>query len=148
MPFYAIAILVVIVTGSIMWFVSTNSFIGYTIGITLGIFLLSTIVRKLGRKSQTSTAASSMLYKITRYKATVYHIHYKDKITTATVYGDAHEYADLLDILKKQMRFPAPVAKEATRYAMKTARDEIFEEKVRVALQYLGNGHKDETIKG
>jgi len=145
MPFYAIILLVVITAGIVMGFVSISSLIGYAIGIALGITLVLVAVRKLGKKAHTSLSASKSLYKITKHKATVYHIHQQDKTTTATVYGDAHEYANLVDVLKG-MGFPAITAKEAAKHAMDTMGDDPFEEKARVALQYLGKEPKKEAI--
>ena len=146
MPFYTIAILSVVAAGLIMWFVSIPSLIGYTIGLGLDTILVLSIVRKLGERAKHSKIASSLFHKATHFKASIYHIHQQGKTTTATVYGDAHDYADLMDILKGQMRFPVPMSKEAAKYAMDTAEDEPFEEKIRVALQYLGSdGHKNKT---
>ena len=139
MPFYTIALLIIIAAGLVVGFASTSSLIGYAIGIALETIFVLSVVRKLGKKASTSPSASKLFYKITNYKATVYHIHQQDKISTATVYGNAHEYADLVDILKG-MKFLTSAAKEAAKHAMDTMGDESFEEKARVALQYLGDG--------
>ena len=148
MPITIIAIILV-VAGTIMWFVSISSLIGYAIGIASGIILILAVVKKLGSKSRKSLVASSLFYKLTKYKATIYHIHsQQSQSASATVYGNAHDYADLMDVLKQQMKFPSPIAKEAAKYAMNAVGDKPLQEKIMVALQYLGgNGQEDETEK-
>ncbi len=148
MPFYIIAILLTLATGTALWFISASAFIGYAIGMAIGITLLLAVVQKLSKKAKHSTLSLSLFYWLTKYKATVYNIRIhgqQDKTARATVYSDAHEYADLLDILKGQMKIPATQAKELAKHALDTAKDAPFEDKVRIALQYWGNEQKNIT---
>jgi len=114
----------------------------------LGIFSTVSVIRNQGRKAQKSAVSRELFYKITRYKASIYIVHLEQpKDLKAVVYGDANDYAELLDVLKTQFRFPAPTAKEAAKYAVKESHDQPLEEKIRVALQYLGTD-KNAEIQG
>jgi len=145
MPFYIIAILLTLAAGTALWFISVSSFIGYTIGMGAGVTLLLAIVQKLGKKAKHSTLSSELFQHLTKYRAAIYNIRIQgqqDMATKATVCENAHEYADLLDILKG-LGFPVTQAKEVAKHAIDTAKAEPFEEKVRVALQYCGNEQKN-----
>jgi len=149
MPFYIIMILLVIIMGLVIGFVSSNLLIGYLPGMILGIVAVLAVVRKLGKKSQKSLLASTLFFKITRYRATIYNIKRESSNTaTAIVYGDAHDYADLIEVLQQQMRFPASLAKDAARYVMEIAKDKPLQDKVRVALQYIDSGEKKVATGG
>lgn len=148
MPFYIIAILFTLGTGTALWFIGLGAFIGYTIGTVIGITLLLAIVQKLGRKSKHSSLSSALFHRITKYKATVFNIRVKgqqEASARTVVYDNAHEYADLMDILKSQLKIPASQAKDLAKYALGVAENEPFEEKIRVALQYWGNGKENTT---
>lgn len=149
--FYAIMTLSIIAIGAALWFISTASFISYTLGTAMGVALTISVMRDLGKKAPHSKFALRLFYKITKYKATICHFRTEtlpnnSTNATATVYNDAHEYADLMEILKGQMKLPAFQAKEATEHAISIAKDKPFEEKIRVALQYWGGG-EDNTPK-
>ncbi len=132
MPFYTIMIL-----------------IGFILGIVAGTMGSLTLTRKLGRKSQKSLIASSLFFKLTRYRATIYNIERETPKTISTiVYGEANDYADLIDVLQKQMGFPVSLAKDAAKYAMDIAKDNPLQEKLRVALQYIDGGEKKAVAEG
>ncbi len=149
MPFYIIMILLVIITGLVMGFVSTNLLIGYLLGMILGIVAVLAVVRKLGKKSQKSLIASTLFFKLTRYRATIYNIERESpKTTRATVYGEANDYADLIEVLQQQLRFPTSIAKDAAQYVMEIAKDKPLQEKIREALQYIDGGEKKVVAEG
>lgn len=148
MPFYIIAILATVGTGIALWFVSIGAFVGYAIGITTGIALIVAVVQNLGRKARVSRVCLSLFRKLTKYHATVYNIHVvgeHEASARKVIYDDALQYADLLDILKGQMKIPTSAAKDAAKHALATGKNTTFEEKVRVALQYYGGGNKNES---
>jgi len=138
-----IAILMVAIAGTTMWFIFPALLIGYTIGLALGITLTVLALRKLGRRSKKSLFASQVFHRLTKYKAAVYHIQVQQpKSVSATIYGDGHDYADIVDILKN-MKFPTNTAKEAAKYAVSEVRNESLEAKITEALKYLdGNGNR------
>jgi MFS superfamily sulfate permease-like transporter len=128
--------ILLVITGIVMWFVSMHLFTGYTIGIILGTVFILVIVRKLGKKAQQSPIASELFQKVTSYRVS------KQPQDISIVARDyACEYTDLTDILRNQMQFPLSRAKDAAAHAMSMAEGKPLQEKLRVALQYLGNGH-------
>lgn len=127
----------VVIMAVAMWFLAPSSFFGYVIGLASGITMILSVVRQLGRKAQKSLIASAVFQKITKYRATVFVIHRQPYNVSVTVYGDADDYQSLIDILKRQMRFPPDMASQAAKYAMDTAFDKPLQEKLRVALQSL-----------
>lgn len=134
-----------VASGIAMLFLNKPMSIGFAIGIAIGVSLAISIVRKLGRKSQKSLLASEIFHNITGYKARVFNISLPQPQTSAkaTIYGKGHDYADLIDILKRQLKFPSDISKSAAQHAMDTAREDPLEEKIRVALQYIGsNGNQ------
>lgn len=136
--------------GVVMSLINKPMAIGLGVGIALGVSLLLSVVRRLGRKSQKSLLANEVFYTITKYKARVFNIPMPQQEKTtkqATIYGKGHDYADLMDILKKQLNFPAETAKQAAKYAMDNAGDNPMEEKIRVALQYIGSDNKNVSTK-
>lgn len=137
-------------TGIVIWLIASEVAIGYAIGAILGIAigaaLAVAIIRQLGKRARRSTFSSNLFRAITKYKAAIYHIYGQQaQSATATVYNDASDYADLVDILKNQMKFQASIAKEAAQHAMDTASDKPIEEKVKVALVYLDGGNMPTT---
>lgn len=146
MPFYAIATLLSIAIGTALWFIGLGVFIGYTIGMAIGIMIPLAIVQKLGRKAKHSKFSTMLFHKLTKYRASIYNIRVQgpqEASARTVVYDNAHEYADLMDILRGQLKIPASKAKELAKHAFGTAKNEPFEKKIRVALQYWGNGQKE-----
>lgn len=143
MPFYVIAILLLIIAGLVMGFVSPILLIGYIPGMLLGTMLALATVKSLGKKSQQSLVFSTLFFKLTRYRATIYKIERElPKVVSTTVYGEANDFADIVDVLQRQMKFPSSMAKDASQYAMEIAKDKPLQEKIREALQYIDNGVK------
>ncbi len=141
--------LCLIITGVVMGFISVELLIGYIPGVALGTAMILAIVRKLGKKSQKSLIVSTLFFKLTRYRATIYNIPRNTPSTvSAVVYGEANDYADIIDVLQKQMSFPASTAKDAAQYAMEVAKDKPLQEKIRGALQYIDSGEKKVTTEG
>ena len=148
MPFYAITIILVTITGLVMGFIEIDLLIGYLPGIILGITMVVAIVRKLGKQSRKSLIASTVFLKLTNYRARVYNIQRESsKTVSAVVYGEANDYADIVDVLQKQMSFPSSVAKDAAQYAMEIVKDKPLEEKIREALIYIDSGEKKVVIR-
>ncbi len=125
-------------SGLFIGFMSTEAMIAYAIGLTLGIIISFLSIRKLGSKAKQSAIASAVFRKITSYSASVYNIPRQPNQTIqAVVYENGHDYASIVDILKKQMKFPTEVAKSAAQHAMDTALALPLQDKVKVALQYI-----------
>lgn len=131
--------ILLVIAGVVMWFILPELLIGYGIGIALGITLTLSTVRRLGRKSKHSIFLSMLFYKLTRYRASIYNISRRPYNISLTVHdnGDNDDYANLMDVLQRQMKFTAPIAKEATNYALDTAKDKPLQDKITIALQYL-----------
>ncbi len=128
--------ILLVITSIVMWFMSMHFFIGYAIGIILGTTFILVIIRKLGRKAQQSPIASELFQKVTSY-----HISKQPQDINIVARDYAYEYTDLIDILRNQMQFSLSRAKDAAAHAMSVAEDKPLQEKLRVALQYLGDGH-------
>ena len=147
MPFYTIAIFLTLFVGMVLWYILPTLLIGYASGIALGVIVVLALVRKLGNRAKYSLIASDLFCKITKYKAAIYHIHpQQPQNNSVTVYGEANNYAQLVEVLKG-LKFQAPIAKEAAQYAMDTVGNKTLEDKITVALQYLGSdGHREGAI--
>ena len=98
------------------------------------------IVRKLGKKARKSLLAWEVFSKLSAYKVPSYTIkRYASKEQNDIIDG---EYRDIVAVLKDQMKFPPAKAREAASYALSQSPDEPLEGKIREALVYLGNGHR------
>lgn len=134
--------IILISAGLVFWFVNANPFIGYLAGAVLGMSLTVLVFRKLGRSAQNSLATLDLFTKLTAYNPsyTINIEHIKPVIKN-------EDYKEMMIVLKEQMGFKSALAKEAINFAISRIPNETIDEKLREALKYLGDGHKD-TIKG
>ncbi len=130
---------VLMLTGTIIWFMNTNLFIGFATGLGLGIVFIWLLLRKLGESAQTSVIAEELISRLLSYEASPYVI-----ISHRTPEkGNGTDRKDIITALKG-MGFTSTQAQEAADHALDTVSDDSpFEEKMREALKYLGNGHKN-----
>ena len=145
MPLSFISLSIVLL-GIAMWLMTPSSLFGYLIGLVLGVSVILSLVRKLGKKSQKSLTYSSLFFKLTRHRATVYNIVTKPYADNITVYGNGdNDYNNMLDVLKRQMKFNSATAIEATKHALSVAHGSPLQEKLTVALRYIdsNNNHQN-----
>ncbi len=133
------------IIGLAMWFLSPSSLFGYIIGVAFGILLMLSVIRKLGRKSQYSTVATKLFYRLTKYRARFYTIERTPHNIVVKVYGD-DDSMNLMDILKNQMGFPVERVKDAIKHAVEVASDKPLEERLREALKFLDRENNYKTI--
>jgi aspartokinase len=120
-----------------MKFVSTQALVAYIVGVALGATFVILLVRKIGRKSQKSIVWAEIFRKVTKHRATVYNISRQPYNVSVTVEGDGDDYQNLMDILTRQLHFPKSSAEEASKHALKIAKDKPLQDKVTEALKYL-----------
>ncbi len=136
MPFLLILALLII-TGVVSWFISHSFLIAYAIGLILGAVLVFSGMRKLGRKAPHSIIAAELIYGLTGYRPINTPIP-KETIRINRQYAASKDYAEITDVLKS-MKFSATEAKQAAEYVMTTNSDHPLEDKVKMALQFLGD---------
>jgi hypothetical protein len=136
MPLATIAICLITVA-IVMWFSSKASFTAYLVGVALGTALALLALRKIGSKSQKSLLWASIFHWLTKYRARNYTIQRPRENISIKLYGEGHDYADLFEVLKNQLHFPASRAKEAAKYATDNASGKPMQDKIIEALKYL-----------
>lgn len=129
--------LILISGGLVFWFLNINPFISFSIGAVLGIMLIVSLFRKLGKKAQNSLIALELFTKLSSYKPSYTVIEEKVKPE-----NNHNDYKEMMTALK-QMGFESTKAKEATNFAISRIPDEPLEEKIREALKYLGSKYKE-----
>jgi len=130
--------LFLITTATILWFLSPPVMFGYIAGLVLGVYFSLSFLRKLGKNARRSEISKAFFNKLTRYQASIYRIDVSKKPDEfiATTHND-DDFANILDVLKRQMRVQPNRAMEAARFAMDVAASFPLQEKIRVALQWL-----------
>ena len=139
-----IVLLLSAIAGVVMGFFLPEVLIGYVIGLPLGIALTSIVYRKLGKKSLKSLVANELFCKLTGYRARVFNIDRQPKNIPipVTVYGEGHDFADVVDVLKNQMHFKASEAKEAAEHAISVAQGQPLQDQITEALRYFDSEDK------
>ena len=146
MPILIITALLAI-TGILSWVLSFSPFIGFAIGLVLGIVFIICVLKKLAQRAVKSMIAWSILASILSYKITSHLLNQQSqgRKDDSPLHDDG--YKDLVVLLQEQ-GFSSPSAKAAAKYAIDQMPNEPFPEKVRLALKYLDNGHKKEATIG
>lgn len=141
MAIFIISLLLVL-AGLLSWVFNFNPFIGYAVGLVLGITLIICLLKKLAQWAVKSLIAWTILtsilsYKITSHLAKKHNININEEIKTA--YGNDDN--EIKTILKGLSYSPSEI-REAIAYIGDNLTGGTTEDKIRVALKYLGNGHK------
>ena len=134
--------LLLIATGILSWHFNFNPFIGYSIGLVLGITLMICLLKKLAQWAIKSLIAWTILTSILSSKITSHlakNHGYNIKEENKSI-PDA-DYNDFKTALKNLGYLPREV-KEAFSYINDNSIKGTLEDKIRLALNYLGNGHK------
>jgi hypothetical protein len=131
-----------IALGIMSWFARVNAFIGFATGLGLGTIFIWLLFRRLGKWAQTSLIGGAFFSFVSAYKISTYPLTREPSERDAkTVYNT--DYKSIVLVLKEQ-GFPATKAKEAANYAITQVPNELpLEEKIREALRFLGDGHKN-----
>jgi len=131
--------LLLIGVGLVSWFITFNPFFSYLAGAVLGGLLTVSMLRKLGKKAHSSLIAFGLFTKLSSYTPSY---TFSVGVVNANDNGQKEEDKELISILKKQMGFKPDQAREATDYALSQNPQGTLEDKIKMALKYLDNGHK------
>ena len=134
--------LLLILSGLITWHFNFNPFIGYFVGLALGITLIICLLKKLAQWAVKSLIAWTILtsilsYKITGHLAKAHGYNIKEEINSIPT----TDYSELKLALKNLAYTPIEI-KNAIIYINDNPVKGSLEDKITVALKYLGNGHK------
>ena len=134
--------LLLILTGLITWHFNFNPFIGYSIGLALGISLIICLLKKLAQWAVKSLIAWTVLTSVLSYKITSHLAKkhgYNVKEETSLVHtADSNEFKTAL----KNLGYVPAEIRDAVAYINDYPVKGTLEDKIRLALKYLGNGHK------
>lgn len=136
-----IIIVLLITAGLVARFAPINPLVSFASGLGLGMLLVLFVFQKLGKSARKSLLAWEVFSKLSSYKVPTYKIKYGNSKELNNRLD--REYNDIVSALKGQMGFPPAKAKEAASYALSIVPDEPLAEKIREALRYLGDGHKE-----
>ncbi len=140
--------LLLIAIGIVSWYFDFKPFIGYSVGLVLGISLMICLLKKLSQWATKSLISWTLLTSILSFKITSHlakNHGYDVKEEAQSTYDNDDK--DIKIALKKYGYFPTEV-KEAIAYLKEYPVDGTLEEKVIAALKYLGNGHKALKVGG
>ncbi len=137
-----ITILLLIITGIVSWYFNFNPFIGYSIGLVLSISLVICLLKKLAQWAIKSLIAWTILtsilsLEITSHLAKKHGYNIKEEVETVFITDDK----DFKTILRG-LGYSSPEVKDAVAYISDNPVNGTLEDKVRIALKYLGNGQK------
>ena len=137
-----IASLSLILAGLITWHFNFNPFIGYLVGFILGITLIICLLKKLAQWAIKSLIAWTILtsilsYKITSHLAKAHGYKVKEEIQSPNV-----DYSELKLALRGLDYSPVEI-KNAIIFINDNPVKGSLEDKITVALKYLGNGHNE-----
>ena len=133
-----------LIAGAISWFFTFNPFIGFIFGTVFGMAFVICIIKKLAGWAFTSALAWGILAGLLGYKISNH--FFSQHTPNKAEHKSNSDYKDIIGYLKSQ-GFSPQTAREATEHAFAEVPDYPLEEKIRIALKYLGNGHKELTLK-
>lgn len=136
--FLLIVFLLLSSLGVLAWFISISPFFVYAGSTVLASLFILLLLKKMAKWAVTSMIAWTILASLISYKMTSHMVRRDMQFApqSPNVYQD--DFADMLSALKRQ-GFPAKLAREAADYAIHQIPDDPLEEKLRTALQYLGD---------
>lgn len=126
------------IAGVLIWHGFTSPFMGYVIGVAVGLFLTIFTLRKIGVLAQTSTIFGEVFGFLTGYKVKAYVA--RQSIISKDDMDDEHaDRQNIVLILNQQLGFSKRESRELAEYAIEHAPNASIEDKVKSALQYKGS---------
>ena len=128
----------IMIIGILSWESILNPFIGFILGLFFSILFILSILRQLGKSAEKSSIMRTVFSHVSSYNAPIFFVR---GVATTDIPIDK-EYNDMVETLKK-MGFSSMEAKEATIYTIQFTPNKPLEDRLIVALQYLGKKQAD-----
>lgn len=134
--------LILVVMALISHYTSVSSTISFGIGVGLGLALMVLVVRKIGKRAYRSPLCREIVFNITAYRPKQQPIK-EQAIKEQVIQMTTDDYKELKEVLRDKMKFTPVETKEALDFVENNIPNATLEVKIKEALRYLGNGHKE-----
>ena len=134
--------LALVIMALISRFTSINSVITYSVGIVLGSILMLLVIRKIGRRAYKSALYQELIFNITAFRLRQKPI--KEEVLRIQTDADLKE---IKEVLREQMKFTPAQTKDALDHVERNIPEATLEVKITEAIRFLGNGHKEASLK-
>ena len=127
--------------GFLSWVLPLYPFLVFVLAILLSNIVVVLLIKKMAGWAVKSVIAWTILASLFGYWFTTRQIKKDMEFMPPTSNTKVAERKDIVGILKKQ-GFTHTLAREAADYVLQQIPDQSLSEKLRMALQYLDNGHQ------